>query len=100
MNCPLCHNTSLIKTQRQGFLIDYCPDCRGIWFERGELDKILIKLNQIDIPEKVIPVSNPIKTPTEKVTQSAILDSIYTGKELHNLQASNGKHHWMHRLFD
>ena len=40
MKCPTC-NTSLLMTDRNGVEIDYCPDCRGIWLDRGELDKII-----------------------------------------------------------
>lgn len=40
MKCPLC-NIELKMTDRQGIEIDYCPQCRGIWLDRGELDKIL-----------------------------------------------------------
>ena len=40
MKCPNC-NTTLLITDRQGIEIDYCPNCRGIWLDRGELDKIL-----------------------------------------------------------
>jgi Zn-finger nucleic acid-binding protein len=40
MNCPGC-NTTLLITDRQGIEIDYCPQCRGVWLDRGELDKII-----------------------------------------------------------
>ncbi|MGE5681750.1 MAG: zf-TFIIB domain-containing protein [Bacillota bacterium] len=40
MLCPNC-KTNLLLSERQGIEIDYCPDCRGIWLDRGELDKIL-----------------------------------------------------------
>jgi len=40
MNCPIC-NVQLNMSERQGVEIDYCPQCRGIWLDRGELDKIL-----------------------------------------------------------
>ena len=40
MNCPVC-NVSLVMSERQGVEIDYCPKCRGVWLDRGELDKIL-----------------------------------------------------------
>jgi Zn-finger nucleic acid-binding protein len=43
MNCPCCPETNLILSERQGIEIDYCPKCRGIWLDRGELDKILEK---------------------------------------------------------
>ncbi len=41
MKCPVCSETKLVMADRQGIEIDYCPDCRGIWLDRGELDKII-----------------------------------------------------------
>ena len=41
MKCPVCITAELKMTDRQGVEIDYCPDCRGIWLDRGELDKII-----------------------------------------------------------
>ncbi len=43
MKCPNCKETSLVMSEKKGVEIDYCPDCRGIWLDRGELDKILEK---------------------------------------------------------
>ncbi len=40
MNCPKCYEPLRIA-ERQGVEIDYCPDCRGLWLDRGELDKII-----------------------------------------------------------
>lgn len=40
MNCPTC-STELKMADRQGVEIDYCPKCRGVWLDRGELDKII-----------------------------------------------------------
>lgn len=42
MKCPNCSET-LIMTERQGVEIDYCPKCRGVWLDKGELDKIIEK---------------------------------------------------------
>jgi Zn-finger nucleic acid-binding protein len=42
MNCPVC-NVELSLSERQGIEIDYCPKCRGVWLDRGELDKIIEK---------------------------------------------------------
>ncbi len=51
MQCPVCSDTSLMMTERQGIEIDYCPRCRGIWLDRGELDKIIERsLNQDSTP--------------------------------------------------
>jgi uncharacterized protein len=41
MNCPTCQTTDLRIADRQGIEIDYCPQCRGVWLDRGELDKII-----------------------------------------------------------
>lgn len=40
MKCPSC-NVELKMTERQGIEIDYCTQCRGVWLDRGELDKII-----------------------------------------------------------
>lgn len=40
MKCPNC-NVNVVMTDRSGIEIDYCPDCRGVWLDRGELDKII-----------------------------------------------------------
>ena len=41
MKCPACTTPDLLMTDRQGIEIDYCPQCRGVWLDRGELDKII-----------------------------------------------------------
>ena len=41
MKCPICNSIDLIIAERQGVEIDYCPQCRGIWLDRGEIDKII-----------------------------------------------------------
>ena len=40
MQCPI-DGTELVMTDRSGVEIDYCPQCRGVWLDRGELDKII-----------------------------------------------------------
>ncbi|EJF0801996.1 zf-TFIIB domain-containing protein [Campylobacter upsaliensis] len=40
MLCPVC-NVDLMMSDRSGVEIDYCPKCRGVWLDRGELDKII-----------------------------------------------------------
>ena len=41
MKCPVCPDATLVMAERAGIEIDYCPQCRGIWLDRGELDKII-----------------------------------------------------------
>ncbi len=43
MKCPIC-NVELRASEREGIEIDYCPQCRGIWLDRDELDKIIEQL--------------------------------------------------------
>lgn len=45
MNCPT-DNTTLLMSERNGIEIDYCPQCRGVWLDRGELDKIIERSQQ------------------------------------------------------
>lgn len=41
MKCPVCSDVTLVMADRQGIEIDYCPQCRGVWLDRGELDKVI-----------------------------------------------------------
>lgn len=41
MKCPMCPDATLLMSERQGVEIDYCPTCRGVWLDRGELDKLI-----------------------------------------------------------
>lgn len=41
MKCPICKDMQLIMSDRHGIEIDYCPNCRGVWLDRDELDKLI-----------------------------------------------------------
>ena len=41
MKCSTCTDTALVMSDRQGVEIDYCPQRRGVWLDRGELDKLI-----------------------------------------------------------
>jgi Zn-finger nucleic acid-binding protein len=41
MKCPTCADSTLVMSERQSVEIDYCLQCRGVWLDRGELDKLL-----------------------------------------------------------
>ncbi|MDH5301863.1 MAG: zf-TFIIB domain-containing protein [Gammaproteobacteria bacterium] len=47
MQCPVCKNVSLVISERQSIEIDYCPQCRGVWLDRGELDKIIERASSV-----------------------------------------------------
>lgn len=53
MKCPNCAK-DLVMAERSGVEIDYCPECRGVWLDRGELDKIIERSGQYgqDTPQK------------------------------------------------
>ena len=46
LRCPNC-GSRLVEVERSEILIDACPECRGVWLDRGELDKILVKERQL-----------------------------------------------------
>ena len=48
MDCPVCKSVKLVMSERQGIEIDYCPQCRGIWLDRGELDKLIDRSAQTE----------------------------------------------------
>lgn len=50
MKCPI-DDTELVMTERQSVEIDYCPKCRGVWLDRGELDKI-IERAETEVPRQ------------------------------------------------
>ena len=50
MKCPNCPDSTLVMSDRQGVEIDYCPACRGIWLDRGELDKLLERSAAMSAP--------------------------------------------------
>lgn len=60
MKCPVCKDTTLVISERKGIEIDYCPECRGIWLDRGELDKILVKSqDEGPVPKPQAPTQHP-----------------------------------------
>lgn len=80
MNCPNCQ-LKMKVSQRQGVKIDYCTRCRGIWLERGELDKIIQRTMSLAMPFPVpleagevpgdFPVTNPAR-PKKGATESEL----------------------------
>ncbi len=57
MNCPLCTDRSLEAHYRAGIEIDVCPHCRGVWLDRGELDKLMAGSGPAPAPVPPQPVS-------------------------------------------
>lgn len=58
MKCPVCKEPDLLMTERQQIEIDYCPQCRGVWLDRGELDRLLEKSQaEIAVPAAIQPTA-------------------------------------------
>ncbi len=43
MNCPRCHGAALDERERDGVVVDVCRICRGVWLDRGELEKLVAR---------------------------------------------------------
>lgn len=83
MQCPI-DQTALVMSERSGVEIDYCPTCRGVWLDRGELDKILDRAAN-EQPAQSRPSSAPAPAGGYPIQQP------YYGKK---------KSHWLTELFD
>jgi Zn-finger nucleic acid-binding protein len=46
MHCPRCHTADLSERDRDGVKIDICTSCRGVWLDRGELDRLIARANE------------------------------------------------------
>ena len=46
MFCPICDNVRMREVERDNVLIDICPSCKGVWLDRGELEKIVSGLKE------------------------------------------------------
>lgn len=90
--CPVC-SVDLVMSDRQGIEIDYCPKCRGVWLDRGELDKIVERSAALTIAE-VGP------------QQPAVVAAQYSGGQSAQYSSHHGSHDgrrkksWLHDIFD
>lgn len=89
MKCPNCPDTTLVMADRQGVEIDYCPACRGIWLDRGELDKLLERAATSSAPA-------PVPVPPNR-KQTDFEDSDY--RDGRHPQRSHKKS-WLNEIFD
>lgn len=66
MKCPICQE-ALVMADRNGIEVDYCPDCRGVWLDQGELDKIIERSTQQNADLHKNPYQNREYYHSEKV---------------------------------
>lgn len=81
MVCPLC-NTELKMSERSGIEIDYCPKCRGVWLEKGELDKII---------ERTFLVSNLKNSHDDNDNRSYVDKKCYSENKAHENEKHYGR---------
>lgn len=90
MKCPACPDTTLLMSERQGVEIDYCPNCRGVWLDRGELDK-LIQLGSSQQTQSA-PARPQAAAPQQR-------DGYYSDRDKYQ-HGNYRKKHWLHEIFD
>ncbi len=93
MKCPVCPDSSLLMTDRQGVEIDYCPQCRGVWLDRGELDK-LIERSTTGVD--AMPVAQPNYQPNRHPRKDEHHSSHHGGY----VQEQHRKKSWLGEIFD
>lgn len=97
MKCPN-DSTTLVMSERSGVEIDYCPECRGVWLDRGELDKIIDRA-EAEASRSVPPAPTPAPPRDDRYASRPSYDDRdrryddrrYSGKK---------KSHWLGELFD
>jgi uncharacterized protein len=95
MKCPSCPDSILVMTDRQNVEIDYCPACRGIWLDRGELDKLLEKASAV------------ASTPTTLAADTVRVGQHRSSNDFEDSDFRDGKRHirgrkksWLNEIFD
>jgi uncharacterized protein len=66
MQCPVCKDSQLLISERQKIEIDYCPSCRGVWLDRGELDKLIERASADQPAPQVAPQQQPAYRPEQR----------------------------------
>ncbi len=78
MKCPVCKDVTLLMSEKKGVEIDYCPECRGIWLDRGELEKIMEKEEKtFDEIKKESSSSNDDKKTSKKKRKGSFIGEIF-----------------------
>ena len=102
MKCPVCTTVNLSMSDRQGVEIDYCPQCRGVWLDRGELDK-LIERAQAAAPQAAVRAPAPQYAPQQPAPQQRGYDDRFGhGREYkdHSDYRSRKKKGFLGEIFD
>jgi len=96
MLCPVC-KVGLAMSDRQGIEIDYCPQCRGIWLDRGELDKIIERSATEAAPA---PAPQRPSEPRQPWGSDRYSDDRYHGGSHDPRYQKKRKKSWLEDIFD
>ncbi|AWH18869.1 hypothetical protein C1922_16920 [Stenotrophomonas sp. ZAC14D2_NAIMI4_7] len=101
MQCPVCTTQTLQMAERHGIEIDYCPSCRGVWLDRGELDKIIERAGA------AVPPPAPVQAPPQVAAQVVHRDTRHLGQRYEDSRGQHGhgykkkkKESFLSELFD
>ncbi len=86
MQCPT-DGATLVMSERSGIEIDYCPNCRGVWLDRGELDKIIERSGQ------------PVAAPSPQRSDTRAPERDYSSHQ-QDYRKPKKKENWLSELFD
>ncbi len=105
MLCPV-DQVPLVMSDRQGIEIDYCPQCRGVWLDRGELDKIIERDAAASAPKTAAPSTPapPQPAPPPQFQQPQYQQPAYPPQPHYDPRYSKygykRKKHWLEDIFD
>lgn len=99
--CPSCR-IDLVMSERQGIEIDYCPKCRGVWLDRGELDKIIERSAIEDSRATSPPPSSQPTSPAQAPSSDYYEGRHGSGHGSRGYGSARGRGHgsFLGRLFD
>ena len=91
MKCPTCPESVLVMADRSGIEIDYCPTCRGVWLDRGELDKIIER--NTAATAATMPAPAPAPAPAPESSRIAPAAPVYQDMPAAQRNQGNSKYH-------
>lgn len=98
MKCPVCQTVDLNIAERSGIEIDYCPSCRGIWLDRGELDKLIDRASAyVAPPADAVP---PRKRKRDEYIHDDHGDGYYEERDGYPSRRKSRKREFFDDLFD
>ena len=96
MRCPV-DETTLVMSERSGIEIDYCPTCRGVWLDRGELDKIVDR--SLSMPQPGAPAPQAPQQSQQSYDQYASRPQQHYPPQQGHYKKKR-KESWLSELFD